>query len=113
MSAYLISFPAAAMDIPDGEFDVIVADSHAVIREMKAAGVYVFGGGIDTAVPVVRVDGRGIVTEGTYPQTAGFDGGLTVISVGTRAEAERWAAKVAVACRCPQEVRMFGDDSES
>ncbi|MFS0868279.1 YciI family protein [Microbacterium sp. 179-B 1A2 NHS] len=113
MTTYLISFPAAAMVIPEGELDTVVEESHAVIREMKEAGVYVFGGGLDTGVPVVRVTADGIVTPGAYSQTAEFDGGLTVIRVGSRAEAERWAAKVAASCRCAQELREFGDDPES
>ena len=51
MAKYLISFPSAAMVVPDGEWEAVVRDSHAVIDEAKAAGVYVFGGGIDEDVP--------------------------------------------------------------
>src|SRR5215471_2960124 len=47
MAKYLISFPSAAMVVPDGEWEAVVHDSHVVIEEAKAAGVYVFGGGID------------------------------------------------------------------
>jgi hypothetical protein len=39
-------------------------DSHAVIDEAKAAGVYVFGGGIDEAVPPALVSADGAVAEG-------------------------------------------------
>jgi hypothetical protein len=46
MAKYLISFPGAAMVVPDGEWEAVVRDSHAVIEEAKIAGVYVFGGGI-------------------------------------------------------------------
>lgn len=53
MAKYLISFPSAAMVVPDGEWEAVVRDSHAVIEEAKAAGVYVFGGGIDEGVPPV------------------------------------------------------------
>ena len=51
MAKYLISFPSAAMIVPDGEWEAVGRDSHAVIDEAKAAGVYVFGGGIDEDVP--------------------------------------------------------------
>jgi len=51
MAKYLISFPSAAMVVPDGEWEAVGRDAHAVIDEAKAAGVYVFGGGIDEAVP--------------------------------------------------------------
>ena len=47
MAKYLISFPSEAMVLTDEEFPIVVADSHSVIAEAKAAGVYVFGGGID------------------------------------------------------------------
>ncbi len=39
-------------------------------------------------------------------------GGLTVIEVPSRGEALEWAAKIAVACRCAQEVLEFGPDPE-
>src|SRR4030095_16972651 len=57
MAKYLISFPSAAMVVPDGEWEAVGRDAHAVIDEAKAAGVYVFGGGIDEAVPA-RVRSR-------------------------------------------------------
>jgi hypothetical protein len=39
-------------------------------------------------------------------------GGLTIVDVPTRQDALKWAAKIAVACRCAQDVRKFGDDLE-
>lgn len=113
MTKYLISFPAAAMDVPEEEFAAVGEDSHAVIREAKDAGVYVFGGGIDESVPPVMVDGDGTVTSGTYPQTREFNGGFCVLELPTREAALEWAAKIAAACRCAQEVREFGYDPES
>ncbi len=75
--------------------------------------MWVFGGGIDESVPPVRVAGDGTVTEGTYPETAHIEGGYTVLEVATREEALQWAAKIAVACRCAQELRAFQYDPES
>ena len=49
----------------------------------------------------------------TYPSTGDLFGGYTIIEVPTAAEAYEWAAKIAVACRCPQEVREFQYDPES
>jgi hypothetical protein len=43
MAKYLISFPSAAMVVPEGEWEAVGRDAHAVIDEAKAAGVYVFG----------------------------------------------------------------------
>ena len=113
MTKYLISFPSAAMVVPDGELAAVADAAHAVIEEAKDAGVYVFGGGIDEAVPPVMVDGDGTVTAGTYPQTTQLEGGYTVLDVPSRDAALEWAAKIAVACRCAQEVREFQYDPAS
>ena len=87
--------------------------SHAVIREAKAAGVYVFGGGINEAVAPLMVAADGTVTNETYPQTKEFNGGFCVLELPSRDAAVRWAAKIAKACRCSQELREFGYDPES
>ncbi len=113
MTKYLISFPSGEMLVPDGEWDRVVEESHQVMRDAKAAGVYVFGGGIDESVPPVRVHADGTVQPGTYPQTARLEGGYTVLELPDRAAAEDWAARIAAACRCPQELREFGFDPES
>ena len=101
------------MVVPAGEFDAVVEASHAVIAEAKAAGVYIFGGGIDEHVDPVLVAGDGTVTEGTYPGHTVPDGGYTVLELPSREAALEWAAKIAVACRCPQEVRQFQYDPDS
>jgi hypothetical protein len=110
MAKYLISFPSSAMVIPEGEFQAVADASHAVVQEAKDAGVWVFGGGIDESVAPVLVAGDGTVTEGTYPQTRQIEGGYAVLEAPTREEALDWAAKMAVACRCAQEVRAFQYD---
>lgn len=113
MTKYLISFPSAAMVIPDGEFEAVSDAAHAVLREARAAGVWVFGGGIDESVAPVIVDADGTVTEGTYPQTSQIEGGYAVLELPTREAAVEWAAKFATACRCAQELRAFQYDPES
>jgi hypothetical protein len=107
MTKYLISFPSGAMDVSAEDLPAVSDASHAVVEEAKRAGVWVFGGGIDESVPPVLVDGDGTVTAGTYPQTRQIEGDYTVLEVPSRAEALEWAAKIAVACRCAQEVREF------
>lgn len=113
MARYLISFPSSAMDhIPAEEFAAVGEAAHAVIREAVEAGVFVFGGGIAEDVAPVMVAGDGGVVEGTYPETAELDGGWTVLDLPTREAALEWAAKIATACRCAQEVREFMPDPE-
>jgi len=113
MTKYLISFPSGVMEFAEEDFDDVVRDSHAVVQEAKDAGVYVFGGGINEDVAPVRVAGDGTITNDTYPQTKVLDGGFTVLELPSREEAEKWAAKIAVACRCAQELREFMYDPES
>jgi hypothetical protein len=108
MTRYLISFPSDAMDhIPDEDEPEVARAAHAVIQEAKEAGVYLFTGGLDEDVEPVMVAGDGTVTVGTYPQTEELWGGVTIVDVPTREAALEWAAKIAAACRCAQEVREF------
>ena len=114
MTKYLISFPGSAMNhIPPEDCPAVSEASHEVVREAKRAGVWIFGGGINEDVPSIMVSGDCSVSSETYPQTREFDGGFTVLEVATREEAIQWAAKIAVGCRCPQELREFQYDPES
>jgi hypothetical protein len=109
MTRYLISFDAHAMDhIPDEDMLAVAKAAHAVIQEAINAGVYLFAGGLeDQKASIVATDGT--VTDGPYPEVIG---GVTLVDVSSREEALEWAAKIAVACRCAQEVREFGPDPE-
>lgn len=107
MTKYMISFPSAAMGVSEEDLPAVSKAAHSVIQEAKDAGVFVFTGGLDEAVDPVLVAGDGTVTTGTYPETAHLNGGFAVVDVPTRDEALGWAAKIAGACRCSQEVRAF------
>ena len=113
MTKYLISFPSAAMAVTEEELPAVSDASHAVVQEAKDAGFWVFGGGIDESVPPVMVDGDGTLREGTYPQTTQLQGGYSVLELPSYDAALEWAAKIAVACRCAQELRAFGVDAAS
>ena len=114
MSKYLISFPSEAMaNLSAEDLRAASDESRVVVREAKAAGVWVFRGGIDESVAPVMVDRDGTETPGTYPQTEELNGGFAVFELPSHDAALEWAAKIAAACRCAQEVRRFGDDPES
>jgi hypothetical protein len=113
MAKYLISFPSAAMVVPDGELEAVGRDAHAVIEAAKAAGVYVFAGGIDEDVPPVLVSAGGTVAKGGYAWAPPLDGGFTVLELPSCEEAVAWAARIAKACCCDQELRVFGFDPRS
>ena len=113
LTRYLISFPASAMDVPDEDLASVSEAAHAVLREAKAAGVYVLAGGIDNDVGPLTVGADGTVTNETCPETRGLDGGFCILELPSRQAAVEWAAKIARACRCPQELRELGYDPES
>ncbi|QDZ07942.1 transcription initiation protein [Sphingomonas panacisoli] len=112
MTKYLISFPSEAMVITDEELPAVSAAAHAVIDEAKAAGVYVFGGGIAEDVDPVLVAADGSTSPEIYPGSY-LKGGYTVLELPTRDDAVEWARKIAVACRCSQELREFMYDPAS
>jgi hypothetical protein len=109
MPRYLISFRADAMDhIPGEDMPAVGKAAHAVVQEAVNAGVLVCSGGLqDQQASIVATDGT--VTDGPYPEAIG---GLTVVEVPSREAALEWAARIAVACRCAQEVREVGPDPE-
>ena len=113
MAKYLISFPSDAMIVPGHELEAVGRDAHAVIEEAKAAGVYVFSGGIDEGEPPVLVSADGAITAGGYPWAPALNGGFTVLELPSRDLAIAWAARIAKACRCDQELRVFGFDPQS
>ncbi|MFZ0322819.1 MAG: YciI family protein [Actinomycetes bacterium] len=104
MTRYLISFDDGSMDFPEEDLPAVGEAAHGVVRAAQDAGVWVFGGGVESQqASVVATDG--MVTEGPYPETKAVIGGFSIIDVPSREEALEWAAKFAVACRCAQEVR--------
>jgi hypothetical protein len=107
MTRYLISFDAHAMDhIAAEEMPAVGRAAHEVVEEAMTAGVWVFGGGLETQkASVVATDGT--VTDGSYPEAIG---GFWIVDAPSRQEALEWAAKTAAACRCAQEVREFMAD---
>lgn len=113
MPRYLISFDDGSMDhIPAEDWPAVGEASHAVVREAKAAGVWIFGGGLRRQVAsIVGTDGT--VVDGPAPETKAVLGGFAVIEVPTRADALAWAARIAAGCRCAQEVREIMFDPES
>jgi hypothetical protein len=112
MTRYLISFDDGAMNhIPDEDGPAVGKAAHAVLQEAVNAGVWVFGAGLESQrSSVVATDG--LVTDGPYPETKEVIGGFSVVDVPSREEALAWAAKIAAACRCAQEVRELLPDPE-
>jgi len=113
MPRYLISFDDGSMDhIPDDDLPAVSEAANAVVREAKAAGVWIFGGGIlRQQSTIVATDGT--ASAGPVPETKAVIGGFSIIEVPSREDALIWAARIAEGCRCAQEVREIMFDPES
>jgi hypothetical protein len=107
MTRYLISFDDGAMTFPEEDLSDVGEAAHAVVQEAKDAGAWVFGGGLKSPGELSVVATDGTVTDGPYPESKTYIGGFAIVDVTSREEALEWAAKIAVACRCAQEVREF------
>ena len=112
MKRFMISFNNGDMKFDPSELDQVAEDAHAVLRDAKAAGVWLFGGGFWGDVSVV-VNAEGEVRAGPLAPSDVRLGGFCVVEVETDAEAYVWAARNAKACRCDQEVRELMYDPES
>lgn len=113
MQRYLISFDDGSMDhIPEADLPAVGEAARTVVRAAKAAGVWIFGGGIQRQQSsIVGTGGR--IAEGPVPETKAVIGGFSIIEVASREEALVWAARIAEACQCAQEVREIMFDPES
>ncbi|MFM1845361.1 MAG: hypothetical protein RI917_679 [Actinomycetota bacterium] len=112
MRRFIVMFNDGDMKFPIEELPQVAEDSHAVVREAKAAGVWVFGGGFFEDKPVVVTE-ESVITEGPLAPSEVRLGGFSVLDVKTKEDAYYWAAKIAKSCRCPQEVREMIMDPES
>jgi hypothetical protein len=85
--------------------------ARAVVDEIRAAGAFVFAGGleedVDTAFSADTTSGALMITDGPFVESKEWLGGLTVVDVPDDEAAKMWAGKIAAACGWPQEVRRF------
>jgi len=113
MRRFLISFDDGSMDhIAEADLPAVGEAARAVAREAKAAGAWIFGGGILRQQATIVAPG-GTTTLGPVPETKAVLGGFCILEVPTREEARAWAARFANSCRCAQEVREIMFDPES
>ena len=109
MPRFLISFDDGWMTFAREELPDVARAASAVVREAQEAGVWVYGAGLESQrASIVSTDG--MVTDGPFPETKEIIGGFSVVDVPSRDEALEWAAKMAAACRCSQEVRELLPD---
>jgi hypothetical protein len=85
-------------------------DVDALNEEIRAAGAWVFAGGLEPADRAVVVQARGgkvTTTDGPFAESKEQLGGFWVIDVPNREAALEWASKATIACRGAVEVRPF------
>lgn len=106
MPHYLISgylpenFDPSAMD------EAAVEEIHALNRDMVAAGVRKFAGGLGSAHTLrARPNGDVVITDGPYLETKELVGGITIVETVDLDEALAWAQRGAKIGRAPVEVR--------
>src|SRR5688500_7984225 len=122
MKQYLLSIYQ-----PDGEapppaaLEAVMRDMNALIREAKAAGVWVFNGGLHppgTATVVRTQRGDVLITDGPYVESKEHIGGFMVIAAPDLDAALDWARRMARVLTLeghdglPIEVRPFYDDHQ-
>ena len=102
--------------LPDN-FDPSQADEatgreiHALNKEMIAAGVRNFAGGLSSPSYAkslrAQPDGGVLITDGPYLETKEHIGGFWRLETADMDQAVAWARKAVVACRAPVEVRAM------
>lgn len=111
MTRYLLSIYQPDGDPPPPEvLAPIMRELDAVNRDLRAAGAWVFAGGLHPAstATVVRVDdGDVLLTDGPFTEGKEHLGGFTVIEAPDLDAALEWGRRVARASTLPVEVRPF------
>jgi hypothetical protein len=113
MATYLLSVyqPQGEPPAPD-VMDRIMADLQAINDDMRAAGAWVFSGGLDspTTATVLRAQGGDVVmTDGPFAEMKEYLGGFTIVEADDLDGALGWGRRIGVATGLPIEVRPFFD----
>jgi hypothetical protein len=113
MKRYLLSvYQPDGPPPPDVDLEKVMGDIDQLHEELKAAGAWVFDGGLHPAstATVVRVkDAEVLITDGPYAEGKEHIGGFTIIRAPDLDAALEWGRKAARATTLPVEVRPFHD----
>ena len=112
MTQYLLSVmqPFAEGTPPPANLDEIMANLDALNAEMKAAGAWVFAGGLHgpSTATVLRATGDDVLmTDGPYAEGKEHLGGFTIVDAPDLDAALEWGRRLAQATTLPIEVRPF------
>ena len=111
MKQYLLSIYQPDGGVPPPEaLAAVMRDVNALIAETKAAGVWVFNGGLhppSTATVVRAQHGDVLITDGPYAEGKEHVGGFTIVEAEDLDAALRWAERLTRITTLPVEVRPF------
>jgi hypothetical protein len=111
MKLYLLSLYQPGGGTPEPEvLEPIMRDLAALNDEMRAAGAWVFAGGLhdpSTATVVRPRDEEFVVTDGPFAEGKEFLGGFTIVRAPDLDAALEWGRRLARASTLPVEVRPF------
>ena len=110
MPQYLVAIHHPDNYDPSVEGEAMYRDISALNKEMIAAGVRIFAGGLSpTLVTSLRAqpDGGVLITDGPYLETKEHVGGFWILETADMDQAVAWARKAVIACRAPVEVRAL------
>ena len=116
MPQYLLSLYQPDGGVPAPEvLEEISRDLDALNQELKAAGAWVFAGGLhspSTATVVRLQDGEVLTTDGPFAEGKEHLGGFTIVKAPDLDSALEWGRKLTRATTLPVEVRPFQDQAE-
>jgi len=108
---YLLSIYQPDGDPPPPDvLERVMRDIDVMNRELRAAGSWVFAGGLHepSTATVVRVrDGEALMTDGPFVEGKEHIGGFTIIKAADLDIALEWGRRLAQATTLPIEVRPF------
>lgn len=112
MKQYLLSicYPAGSTQPPPEVLTKIMSDVGVVRKEMKAAGAWLFSGGLhapSSATVLRQQNGELVATDGPFIESKEQIGGITILQASDLDAALGWARKLARAVTTPVEVRPF------
>lgn len=111
MPQYLVAIHHPDNYDPSAEGEAMVRDISSLNKEMIAAGVRAFVGGLAPAGQAkslrARPDGQVLITDGPYTESKEHVGGFWILETADLDEALAWGRKAAIACRAAVEVRAI------
>jgi hypothetical protein len=113
MKQYLLSvYQPEGTPPPPEVLEKIMRDLDDLRGEMKAAGAWVFSGGLNSpgTATVLRSEGSEVlVTDGPFTEGKEYLGGFTIVGAPDLDAALEWGRKLARVTGLPIEVRPFAD----